>query len=164
MNNGLAAILVRSLAVSGTNLFAGTQAGGVFLSTDNGSSWTAVNSGLTNRSVLSLAVSGSNLFAGTDGGGVFINTTILTGIEEEAKDNFKINIYPNPSTGNFSINLYQPSPVSEVIIMNALGQEVSRAKYSNTSKLELDIKGESGFYFVRIATREKSEIFKVVKL
>jgi len=57
-----------SLAVSGTNLFAGTLGGGVFLSTNNGSSWTAVNAGLTNTSVQSLAVSpngagGTNLFA-----------------------------------------------------------------------------------------------------
>ena len=31
----------------GTNLFAGTYSSGVFLSTNNGTSWTAVNSGLT---------------------------------------------------------------------------------------------------------------------
>ena len=41
------ALDVYALAVSGTNLFAGTD-GGVFLSTNNGTSWTAVNSGLTN--------------------------------------------------------------------------------------------------------------------
>ena len=67
------------LAVSGTNLFAGTYGGyggvfgGVFLSTNNGTSWTPVNSGLTNFEVHSLAVSGTNLFAGTDGG-VFLTT------------------------------------------------------------------------------------------
>ena len=61
-------------AVSGTNLFTGTYGGGVFLSTNNGTSWTDVNSGLTNSKVYSLAVSGTNLFAGTDGGGVFLST------------------------------------------------------------------------------------------
>ncbi len=65
---------VYALAVSGTNLFAGTSSGGVFLSTNNGTSWTAVNTGLTYTYVLSLAVSGTNLFAGTDGGGVFLST------------------------------------------------------------------------------------------
>ncbi|MCL6493864.1 MAG: T9SS type A sorting domain-containing protein [Ignavibacterium sp.] len=66
---------VRSLAVSGTNLFAGTfGGGGVFLSTNNGTSWTAVNTGLTFNRVYSLAVSGTNLFAGTWGGGVFLST------------------------------------------------------------------------------------------
>ncbi|HEX9970745.1 MAG TPA: regulator, partial [bacterium] len=48
---------VNSLAVSGTNLFAGTDGGGVFLSTNKGTNWTAVNTGLTNFKVRSLAVS-----------------------------------------------------------------------------------------------------------
>jgi hypothetical protein len=65
---------VRALAVSGTNLFAGTDYVGVFLSTDNGTSWTEVNTGLTNTYVRAFAVSGTNLFAGTDGGGVFLST------------------------------------------------------------------------------------------
>jgi ligand-binding sensor domain-containing protein len=55
---------VYSLAVSGTNLFAGTFGDGVFLSTNNGTSWAAVNTGLTNSYVYVLAVSGTNLFAG----------------------------------------------------------------------------------------------------
>ena len=65
---------VLSLAVSGSNVFAGTGGGGVFLSTNNGTSWAAVNTGLTNTSATSFAVSGSNVFAGTFGGGVFLST------------------------------------------------------------------------------------------
>lgn len=64
---------VYALAVSGTNLFAGTYHDGVFLSTNNGTSWTPVDSGLTNTTVMSLAVSGKNLLAGTDIG-VFLST------------------------------------------------------------------------------------------
>jgi hypothetical protein len=55
-----------------TNLFVGT-ANGVFLSTNDGTTWTAVNTGLTNLYVLSLAVSGSDLFVGTKGG-IFFST------------------------------------------------------------------------------------------
>ncbi|MBN2037943.1 MAG: DUF1565 domain-containing protein [Chitinispirillaceae bacterium] len=74
MNTGLTNLDVRTLAVSGTNIFAGTWDGGVFLSTNNGANWTAVNNGLTNLIIQSLAAIGSNLFAGTDGGGVFLST------------------------------------------------------------------------------------------
>ncbi len=67
--------MLHAFTVSGTNLFAGTYFGsGVYLSTDNGTSWTAVNIGLTNSNVRALAVSDTNLFAGTDGGGVFHST------------------------------------------------------------------------------------------
>lgn len=65
---------ITALLVNGTNLFAGTEGGGIFLSTNNGQNWTAVNNGLTNQNVRALAVSGNNLFAGTVGDGVFLST------------------------------------------------------------------------------------------
>jgi hypothetical protein len=46
----------------------GSKNGGVFLSINNGTSWTAVNTSLTNMDVWSFAVSGTNFFAGTRGG------------------------------------------------------------------------------------------------
>jgi hypothetical protein len=63
---------VNSITVSGTNLFASTE-GGVFLSTNNGTSWIAASTGLTNTYIHNIAVSGTNLFAGTEGG-VFLST------------------------------------------------------------------------------------------
>jgi photosystem II stability/assembly factor-like uncharacterized protein len=60
---------IRTLAVMGTELFAGTFFHGVFLSTDNGVNWKPVNNGLAaNMLVFTLAVSGTNLFAGTING------------------------------------------------------------------------------------------------
>ena len=66
--------IVYAFAVLGTNIFAGTSSGGVFRSTNNGTSWTEVNSGLTNTSIQALTVLGTNLFAGTYNGGVFLST------------------------------------------------------------------------------------------
>ena len=69
--------------MNGTNLFAGVYKrfsgsfndnGGVFLSTDNGDSWTNVTTGLTSTNVQALAVNGTDLFAGTNGTGVFLST------------------------------------------------------------------------------------------
>ncbi|MGD0038316.1 MAG: FG-GAP-like repeat-containing protein, partial [Bacteroidota bacterium] len=63
---------VQAVLIKGSNLFAGTN-GGVFLSTDDGTSWTAVDDGLTNTNVTALYTSGPNLYAGTTGGGVFLS-------------------------------------------------------------------------------------------
>ena len=71
-STGLTNKKIQSLAISGTNIFAGTAGGGMFLSTNKGASWSAVNSGLTNTTVLSIAISGTNIFAGTKGG-VFLS-------------------------------------------------------------------------------------------
>jgi photosystem II stability/assembly factor-like uncharacterized protein len=68
-----ASVPVPALALSGTNLFAGTGGDGVFLSTNGGVSWTAVNNGLTNHKISCIAVNGTNLLAGTSGG-VFRST------------------------------------------------------------------------------------------
>jgi hypothetical protein len=62
-----------SLAISGTNTFAGTQAG-VFRSTNNGTNWVAANSGLPlNATVADFALRGDSLLAATNGG-VFLST------------------------------------------------------------------------------------------
>ncbi len=68
-NNGF----IQCITASGTNLFAGGS-GGVFLSTNDGTSWITVDSGLTNPYVYALTFSGTNLFAGTWGGGAFLST------------------------------------------------------------------------------------------
>ena len=41
-------------------------------------------------------------------------------------------------------------PCTDETITIAFGQEMSRMRYSNTSKLEMEIEGESGLYFVRV--------------
>jgi hypothetical protein len=66
-NNG-----VHALAVSDTNLFAGTSIG-VFRSTDNGSNWTKKSYDL-DFETMSLCFLSTNLFAGTYNGGVFLST------------------------------------------------------------------------------------------
>ncbi len=65
--------IVRTLATNGTTLFAGGE-DGVFLSSDNGTNWSAVNNGLTtSHPCMSLALKGENIIAGkTDG--IFISS------------------------------------------------------------------------------------------
>jgi photosystem II stability/assembly factor-like uncharacterized protein len=64
---------VGAIAVSGGNILAVANSH-LFLSTDNGTSWTAIDSCLpANTGVWCLAASGSNIFAGT-AGGIFLST------------------------------------------------------------------------------------------
>jgi Uncharacterized protein related to plant photosystem II stability/assembly factor len=72
VDSGLAGTNTRltSLAVNGSNIFAGTNPGGVFLSTNGGVSWDSANSGMNNTNVLALVSNESGIFAGTDSGGV----------------------------------------------------------------------------------------------
>jgi len=69
---------IETFEVIGTNLFAGTSQG-VYLSTNNGTSWVAVNdgltvdNGLTSESIQSLVATGVNLFAGSYNG-IFVSS------------------------------------------------------------------------------------------
>ena len=74
MNNGLTNTYVPALAINASGqIFAGTWGNGVFLSTDNGESWTEVSNGITQPFILSLVINAEgDIFAGADfGGGVF---------------------------------------------------------------------------------------------
>ncbi len=54
---------IKCFAQSGSNLYAGTYQDGVFLSTNNGTTWKAINNGIGSfNDIFSIAVSGSNLF------------------------------------------------------------------------------------------------------
>ena len=71
--SGLGGGGTKALAVNGTNLFVGTEQG-VYLSTDNGLTWTEVNNGLPATYIWYLKVSGNNLYACTGGVGLFRTT------------------------------------------------------------------------------------------
>jgi hypothetical protein len=76
-NTGMSFSTVSAFAVSGSNIFAGTE-NGVFLSTDNGSSWNAARADLpTNARVGGFAVIGENILAAmsaVSGGGAYLST------------------------------------------------------------------------------------------
>ncbi|MHB8337039.1 MAG: WD40/YVTN/BNR-like repeat-containing protein, partial [Ignavibacteriaceae bacterium] len=65
---------VWTFAVIDSNIFAGSGGGGIFLSSNNGTNWTQINSGLTNFVINALVVSpnGTNIFAGT-AKGIFLS-------------------------------------------------------------------------------------------
>ncbi len=69
---------VYTLAANGGNLFESTLSG-MFFSSDEGASWTAIESGLPDPSLYSsriyaLAINGQNIYAGTFGSGIFLST------------------------------------------------------------------------------------------
>jgi hypothetical protein len=67
-NDGLTNFLINGIVVtSNGNVFVGTG-GGVFLSTNAGDLWSAVNTGLTDKNVSQLISHGTTLFAATDSG------------------------------------------------------------------------------------------------
>ena len=71
--NGPYGGISRAILIKGTDIFAGTSGGGVFVSSNNGQTWKPCNKGISNFTVGSLTLNGTTLFAGTDGGGAFMS-------------------------------------------------------------------------------------------
>lgn len=61
------------LITNNNAVYAATWGGGIFKTTDNGQSWTQLNTGLPNLNVFSVAINGSRIFAGTNNSGVYIS-------------------------------------------------------------------------------------------
>jgi hypothetical protein len=161
---------VMCFAVSGANLFAGTD-GGVFCTTNDGVSWTAVNTGLTNTSVEALAVSGAYLFAGTDGAGVWCRhlSEMITSVEpvvtELPHEFFVQQNYPNPFNPSTTITYALPkSSEVKLSVFDMLGREVSvlvgESKDAGVHQVKFDGSNlASGVYFYRL----KAGVFVATK-
>jgi|GEM_PF-5427494 len=63
----------RSIVFNGSNFYVGSYGGGVFVSTNGGTTFTKAAT-LANAGVWSVYLAGSNLLAGTDGGGIYLST------------------------------------------------------------------------------------------
>jgi photosystem II stability/assembly factor-like uncharacterized protein len=126
-SSGLPTSHIVALAVYGTtNLFV-SDLGTVWLSTNNGVSWTVLPVYDNNILFSSLALMGTNLFGG--GYGVWRLSLSSLGVTEtaESQSEIKINSFPNPFSQSTQITFSsQSSGYAEVSIVNMLGMEVAR--------------------------------------
>lgn len=72
--------------------------------------------------------------------------------DQELSDNLLV--YPNPSTGNFTIDLGQSYNEVMILITNSLGQTVKLEQYNELQLIEISLQSESGIYFVEITNNE----------
>lgn len=89
---------IKSLAVSGSNIFAGTLGSGVILSTDHGQTWNQTN--LTVFTVYSLSINNHNIYAGTYAHGIFHSSDNGQNWDQIALNNNNLTIYSIASSGS----------------------------------------------------------------
>lgn len=108
VNSNLPDLNTQALAVYGNSLFAGGIDSGVYVSHDNGGSWSPANAGLTSRRIYSFLVFGNYIFAGTNGGVFRAPLSSFAGISDMQDENAHIDIFPDPSGGEFHIICNMP--------------------------------------------------------
>jgi hypothetical protein len=105
-----------------------------------------------------------------NGSGAFKVTTILTpmaaneeGIPTEAEENLdkRIQLYPNPSDGNFVI--VSPYPLQDVEVINATGKSICKFDQIHSGRPISISEAPSGIYLIRMKANGQRIFRKVVK-
>ncbi|PCI94134.1 MAG: hypothetical protein COB15_14830 [Flavobacteriales bacterium] len=74
-----------------------------------------------------------------------------------------LSFYPNPTTGNFSIDLGETKHKLNLILTNSLGQVLFSKNYASTNFINLGINAPSGIYFLQLESDEESKTIRILK-
>ena len=135
-------------------------------STDNGSTWTTIDSGVFHGTLAFLNDSfgfsaGINTNATTGGISKFAGLPLKTPSFEADK---QIVAYPNPTNGILKINSNN-SLIKEVSVYDLLGKEVFNSKFSPLNNVTLDLNSlQAGNYILKTTSDSgKTETTKILK-
>jgi len=82
------------------------------------------------------------------------------GIENLSQTNF--NIYPNPTIGQFNIELYN-NDESIISIYSITGKTIFNKQYTSNELIEINLDAPSGLYFVKVETDKGVFTEKIIK-
>jgi hypothetical protein len=74
-----------------------------------------------------------------------------------------VQVYPNPTSKNVSINLNKNYKEITILVTNTIGQVILSKQYTEKQFINLDLERNSGVYFVTILTEEGTSKTKVIK-
>jgi hypothetical protein len=136
------------------------------LSVNGANTYTWSTGPISNSIVVNPPVNTSYTVSGTDQNGCTNSAVITQTVADctgtlEFKTNTKVNVYPNPFAGSFSLIVDEFNTTIE--IYNAIGSLIYRTKLdSGTIQIDLGDK-EDGIYFVRLISNYGAATKKVVK-
>ena len=88
-------------------------------------------------------------------------TNVLTEIID--KENI-VNVYPNPTTGMFTIDFLGKKTSADVVLVNFQGKQIITHKCDNQLKMSIDISHlQAGIYIIIITTGKKGITNKIIK-
>lgn len=89
---------------------------------------------------------------------------LVSGLGTQTNAAFKPQLFPNPTSGNVTVNLGVTCENLLVKITDVFGKVIQELSYAQTSSVMLDIPGASGLYFVELITENgDSRTLRVVK-
>jgi hypothetical protein len=94
---------------------------------------------------------------------LFGNCALATSINSNIKTLNSMNVFPNPSNGQFTISNTINTDKMDVTIINTLGQTIMIETAKNTNQLSFDLsKMSKGIYYAKVTTNEGTKLFKLI--
>ena len=76
----------------------------------------------------------------------------------------QVKLYPNPTTGNITIDLGTIYSNANLKVTNVIGQIILTQNYANSQQVNLELEAMSGVYFIHLKLDNEEEVvLKVVK-
>jgi len=89
-------------------------------------------------------------------------TVISTNITENDFDDELI-IYPNPTNGNFAIDMGKNYSTISITITDLTGRIIYQKSYTNTQQIQISIIEPTGIYILSIETENKKAVIRLIK-
>ncbi len=72
-------------------------------------------------------------------------------------------IYPNPSTGNFYVDMGASQAAVSIIITDLYGKLIQSKQFEDCANLNINIDEAAGIYLLSIITEDKKVVFRLIK-
>ena len=150
--------------VNPTTGFTAGSGGTILKTSDAGVSWVSSPSGTTND-LESLSFADATVGYVCGNSGIILKTTNggFVGIHETLHPAGRLKLFPNPTTGRFTIESSGITGTADLTVADIHGKEIFRQWIGN-SGTPIDISSLSaGVYFIRLRTHDQVEFGKIVK-
>jgi len=94
---------------------------------------------------------------------VILNMSPPAGINNFQTQLTEASVYPNPTNGNFSIDLGESYPTTSIIITDLLGKTIQTNEFTNIQILNLKIDEPAGIYLLKIESGNQKVVVRLVK-
>ncbi|UOK42814.1 MULTISPECIES: T9SS type A sorting domain-containing protein [Flavobacterium] len=88
--------------------------------------------------------------------------TVVLGVNDE--EMALVTLYPNPTTGNFTISWAGELESAEIVVTDIMGKTIKTMQCEGQQEARLSLDGAAnGIYFVRLQSGQKTKQFKLIK-
>ena len=88
----------------------------------------------------------------------------ITGVGVNEYDNHIVSVYPNPTSGLFTIDMGDNHGEISYTILTIDGRIITRGKTTTQNKVEIDLTDENrGLYFLKVNDDKEIATYKIIK-